>query len=385
MHIAWWFALLSLVVAMAALALWFKARIRADKIAAEWRRADDQARQNADILASLPDAFIIYDHKFRLRTANSNAERFFGFGVAANAGKDVLELLDIEGVAEWLPEADAAQPLWNVATRKEPARRLSLRRLPHGIQQWLLIARDITQIVRLEVMRRDFVANFSHEIRTPLTVIAGYLDELDAPDAVDSVDSAPVDWAPVLPVLREQTLRMQRMCQDLLKLSALENSLTSAPRLDVDLRPLLKRLQLEATALAQDQRRLSLWPTFSVRLLGDSEQIYTVLSNLVRNAIAYSGPGAEVRLSMEAYGEDAYAISVTDTGIGIAAEHLPRLTERFYRVDPARSRQTGGSGLGLAIVKHILDLHQARLEIDTEPGKGSCFRTIWPAERVQLL
>jgi two-component system phosphate regulon sensor histidine kinase PhoR len=227
--------------------------------------------------------------------------------------------------------------------------------------------------MRLEHVRRDFVANVSHELRTPLTVVHGYLDMMDPIDNPE--------WAPMLEEMRKQSQRMNELLEDLLTLSRLEarDHLTDEP---VAMQPLLITLRREADALSQGRHSLGVEDTAHCNLTGSSKELHSAFSNLVSNAIRYTPTGGRVTIRFARTPEGGAALSVQDSGYGIPAQHLPRITERFYRVSTSRSRETGGTGLGLSIVKHVLGLHGAHLHIESEVGRGSTFSCIFGAERV---
>jgi len=249
----------------------------------------------------------------------------------------------------------------------------ALQLVPYGESQRLLLSRDVTQAERLETMRRDFVANVSHELRTPLTVLVGFLE------TVRELKLDPQRTRDYLGMMQEQSARMHRIIEDLLTLSMLESA--PPPAADrVSTRPLLERLRADALALSAGRHRISLQGAPAVDLLGSESELASAFGNLVTNAIRYTPQDGEVRLVWRDGAEGA-SFSVEDTGIGIAPEHLPRLTERFYRVDRSRSRETGGTGLGLAIVKHAIARHQAQLDVESKPGQGSHFTIRFPAKR----
>jgi two-component system phosphate regulon sensor histidine kinase PhoR len=246
--------------------------------------------------------------------------------------------------------------------------------VPYGEDQRLVLTRDVTQFKQVERMRREFVANVSHELRTPLTVISGFLetlrDEKDAAAARRYID-----------LMNEQSRRMQHLVEDLLTLSSLESSPPPPLEERIEMGPLLDRLGAEARALSGGRHRIEVEAQSNVGLLGSEKEISSAFGNLVSNAIRYTPEGGTVRLKWHDTSDGA-AFDVEDTGIGIAAEHIPRLTERFYRVDRGRSRESGGTGLGLAIVKHALGRHGAMLDVASKPGEGSRFTARFAGPRV---
>jgi two-component system phosphate regulon sensor histidine kinase PhoR len=252
---------------------------------------------------------------------------------------------------------------------------LALQMVPYGGGQSLLLVRDVTRQMRLEAMRKDFVANASHELRTPLTVISGYLDTLaDDP----SIDSA---WAGPIRDMRAQAQRMNAIIADLLVLSRLEATDGEAPRDPIDVPRMLQRLHRDALASADRPRQVLLDLESADGLFGSAHEIESAFTNLLVNGMKYTPAEGAVRMRWWSDEDGAY-FSVVDSGIGIPAEHIPRLTERFYRVDAGRSRGQGGSGLGLAIVKHALQRHGGWLDVQSSEGKGSTFTCHFPQPRI---
>jgi two-component system phosphate regulon sensor histidine kinase PhoR len=254
---------------------------------------------------------------------------------------------------------------------------LSVQLVPYGDRQKLVISRDITRWEKLETMRRDFVANVSHELRTPLTVISGFLETL-ASDQYQ--DRAMLFRGHEL--MCEQASRMQRLIEDLLTLAKLESSTTPFKENIVDVPALARALLDEAKPISKGRHTIRLDLKSQCHLLGSEDELRSAFSNLISNAIRYTPEGGDICLVWEERNRQP-RFSVKDTGIGMEAEHLPRLTERFYRVDRSRSRETGGTGLGLAIVKHVLNRHQGTLEIESKPGQGSTFCAVFPEVRAR--
>jgi two-component system phosphate regulon sensor histidine kinase PhoR len=250
---------------------------------------------------------------------------------------------------------------------------LSIQLIAYGDEQKLMLVRDVTQAERVETMRRDFVANVSHELRTPLTVLVGFLE------TVRELKLDPQRVRDYLGMMGEQAGRMHRIIDDLLALSVLESA-PPPPLERVAVAPLLERLRADAAALSRGRHAISLEGTSSLDLLGSDTELASAFGNLLSNAVRYTPAGGSVKLLWRD-GPDGARFTVEDTGPGIAPEHIPRLTERFYRVDRSRSRETGGTGLGLAIVKHTLARHQAVLDIESEVGKGSRFTARFPPQR----
>jgi two-component system phosphate regulon sensor histidine kinase PhoR len=245
-----------------------------------------------------------------------------------------------------------------------------------GDGERLMLVKDISQLHRLETMRRDFVGNVSHELRTPITVITGYLETL-----LDNVDSLESRWKKPLEQMYQQSRRMENIIRDLLALSELETKPVSRQRTSIDVMTLLTEIRSDAQYLYSEKQQQFIVEGETVCIRGNRSELYSALSNLVFNAAKYTQTGSRIVLSGE-HSKHGYTVAVSDNGPGIDSQHIPRLTERFYRIDESRSAETGGTGLGLAIVKHVLARHNALLEIVSEPGKGSRFLCHFPAERL---
>jgi len=318
---------------------------------------------------------VILDQENRIVWLNDAAERLLGLSPKRDLGQFVLYLLRNSRFVEWLMSEDLARTL----TLESPSARkhtLSMQIVPLPRQQKMLVARDITELARVESMRRDFVANVSHELRTPITVILGFLEAFE-----DMPDSDPREFRKHIPLMREQSDRIRRLVDDLLILAKLESEPDTKDE-TVDMPALAQRLADEAETLSQGRHQISLALDSQARLIGNSQELYSALANLVTNAVRYTPVGGQIGIRWGIAENGCASFSVTDTGEGIDAQYIPRLTERFYRVDRGRSRATGGTGLGLAIVKHVLQRHQARLKIESTVGKGSTFTAQFPLERV---
>jgi two-component system, OmpR family, phosphate regulon sensor histidine kinase PhoR len=320
---------------------------------------------------NLPDAIVLLDQDQHVRWFNHAAESLLGLRRPQDRGVVLRDKLHNSELAGWLEEP-SPEPLNDVSAPGQPSRHINVTMLPFGQRQRLLLARDISHMSRLEQIRRDFVANVSHELRTPLTVIHGYLELLDPEDVPH--------LAPVLGEMRAQSKRMGQIVEDLLTLSRLETQ-DHVSEERVQMAPLLATLRKEAEALSQGRHTITMESTAELDLLGSPKDLHSALSNLVSNAVRYTPTGGRITVRWERTAEGAN-YSVTDTGYGIPADHLSRLTERFYRVSSSRSRDSGGTGLGLSIVKHVLGLHQARLDIRSTPGQGSTFTCCFGPERL---
>lgn len=345
-----------------------------DDTHARKRRLVEMLRAYRAAAAALPDAVVVVErNNQRIRWFNDAATALLGLRYPVDIDAALGDRLQPLPAARWLAAGRHAEPMLDAPSPVDPAIRLSLRLIPYSDQLWLLVARDVSKLVRLEHMRRDFVANVSHELRTPLTVVHGYLDMLDP-------DEQP-EWAPMLTEMRRQSQRMTRLVEDLLTLSRLEAQ-EGVDDETVPMASMLATLGREAEALSQGRHAVAVENAAEADLLGSAAELHSAFSNLVANAVRYTPAGGSIRIGFERDGDGGAVLSVRDSGYGIPAEHLPRITERFYRVSASRSRELGGTGLGLAIVKHVLQLHHARLAIASEVGRGSTFSCRFGAERV---
>jgi len=324
--------------------------------------------------AALPDGVIILSAQREIVWFNRQAARLLGLKRPIDVGLRIDNLIRSPEFIHYLHGDDFAMPL----VIRPPVRLevfLALQLVPYGGGQSLLLVRDVTRQMRLEAMRKDFVANASHELRTPLTVISGYLDTLaDDP----SVDPA---WAGPIRDMRSQALRMNAIIADLLELSRLEASDGEAAHEPIDVPRMLERLSRDALARSDRPRQVLLDLESDCGLYGSQHEVESAFTNLLVNGLKYTPGEGTVRMRWWADEDGAY-FAVIDSGIGIPAEHIPRLTERFYRVDAGRSRGAGGSGLGLSIVKHALQRHGGWLDVRSEEGRGSTFTCHFPPQRL---
>src|SRR5256712_1653038 len=322
---------------------------------------------------ALPYGVAILDAEYRIVWCNDSCEAHFGIDAEADVGQPITNLVRQPEFVGYVAAGEFSKPLQLTTTRDGLV--LSVQFVPYVDSQRLLLSRDITQGTRLETMRRDFVANVSHELRTPLTVLVGFLE------TVRELKLDPERSRDYLNLMAEQSRRMQRIIDDLLTLSTLESTPEPPHDEHVDVVSLLSQIHSEAQALSAGRQRITLDAEPGFDLLGTESEIASAFGNLASNAVRYTPPGGEVRLIWRGSQKGA-EFTVEDTGVGIEAEHIPRLTERFYRVDRGRSRETGGTSLGLAIVKHALARHQPTLEIDITPAQGSRCTAKCPAPRV---
>ncbi len=337
------------------------------------RRLLDMLRAYRAAAAALPDAVVVVERDSqRVQWLNKAATSLLGLHYPNDIGAAIGERLQPLPMSHWLAAGRNAEPMLDAASPVDPELRLNLRLIPYSEDHWLLVARDVSKMLRLEQMRRDFVANVSHELRTPLTVVHGYLDMLDPTDFPE--------WTPILAEMQKQSQRMTQLVEDLLTLSRLEVQ-ESLPDESVSVAPMLATLKREAEALSQNRHTIVVQDDAGCDLWGSNKELHSAFSNLVSNAVRYTPVGGAITVRFAREGGGA-VLSVRDTGYGIPQSHLPRITERFYRVSTSRSRESGGTGLGLSIVKHVLNLHQARLEIESEVGQGSTFSIHFNAGRV---
>lgn len=338
------------------------------------RRMARLLREFRNSTGAMPDGVVALEGQGEIRWFNRAAARLLDLHVPQDIGQRVANLVRHPDFIHYLHQADYTDDV-KIPAATDRQRRLSLQIVPYAQSRQLLLVRDVTRLHRLEQMRREFVANASHELRTPLTVISGYLD------AMQEGQGLAEEWQPPLRDMRQQAQRMNAIISDLLELSRLETEGTEATYERVQVAGMTARIRDAALALGQGPRDIVLEITAAADLLGAEHELYSAFANLVFNAMKYTPPQGQVRVTWTADATGA-RFSVADTGIGIAAEYLPRLTERFYRVDPSRQRDSGGTGLGLAIVKHVLQHHAARLEIESTPGRGSRFTCHFPPARV---
>lgn len=331
-----------------------------------------EAEAFRDAMAALPDGVVLVNGLSQVSWCNPAAEKHLGIRLEEDQGRVLTHLIRIPGFAEYLQLNDPSEP-FTFTCGSDRAMVLGLELVPVGNGQHLIVTFDISDIQHAEAMRRDFVANVSHELRTPLTVIHGFLEHL-ADEGV-----APENRQQFVGLMQDQSQRMLRLVDDLLALSRLESERLPRREERIDMPALVARLVDEAKGLSNGRHRFESHAD-PVDLRGDPDELRSAFGNLLSNAVRYTPEGGTITVEwQDSLGGPSF--SVTDTGIGIAAEALPRLTERFFRVDKGRSRETGGTGLGLAIVKHVLIRHQADLRILSAPGEGSTFTVRMPAER----
>ena len=361
-----------------------------------WLRLDAQQVQQSeqrlqDIFAALqasPNGLILLDATGHIEWCNQMAEQQFGLDAQRDMLQSVGNLVRDPAFSAYWARHDFTQPLLLQGRDSTPMRpvRLSVQLYAYGDGRHLLLSRDITSLEQAEAMRRDFVANVSHEIRTPLTVLAGFVETLQTLPLEED------ERKRFLALMAQQATRMQSLVQDLLTLSRLEGSPLPARDEWTPLAPLLRQCEDEARALSDMLTRKSgqphvlefpAAPALQADVAGIPAELQSAFSNLISNAIRYTPAGGQIAVTWTAHADGSATFTVQDSGRGIDPEHVGRLTERFYRIDRSRSRETGGTGLGLAIVKHVLQRHGAQLHISSTLGQGSTFAATFPAQRLR--
>jgi len=327
------------------------------------------------VTSAMPDGIVLLTESDHIEWCNPVAEDHLGISLELDLGQQITHLVRQVPFFEYLAARNFSKPLILNQTRRRQKIVISLQLVPYGFNQKLLISRDITRFEKLETMRRDFIANVSHELRTPLTVISGFLDTLTHEETTPNFDKR------ALTLMSEQALRMQSLIEDLLALSRLENDQRKINETNVNITNLLNEMLRDAQSLSTEKHQIQLNIATQSQLLGNEDELRSAFSNLIGNAVRYTPEGGKINIHwQEENGKGIFYVQ--DSGIGIEAQHIPRLTERFYRVDTSRSRETGGTGLGLAIVKHVLNRHEAHLEITSEIGKGSRFTVTFQDNRL---
>lgn len=326
--------------------------------------------------SAIPDGIVVLNASNRIDWANPRALAQLGLDLKKDRGQPIVNLVRQPEFLHYLDTGDYGASII-VPSHRDAGRKLALQLVPFASDQKLLMSRDVTELEAVARMRRDFIANVSHEMKTPLTVISGFIETLQ------DLDIDERQRMRFLQLMHEQAKNLQRLVADLLTLSALESDQNPVQEERFAVVPLLLALSADAKALSKGEHQIALDIREAASIQGSREELASAFGNLISNAVRYTPPKGTITLGWRVDDDGTGVFSVTDTGIGITAEYLPRLTERFYRVDRSRSRATGGTGLGLAIVKHVLLRHQAELEIASERGKGSTFAARLPAARVE--
>ncbi|MGD9832723.1 MAG: phosphate regulon sensor histidine kinase PhoR [Piscinibacter sp.] len=346
-------------------------RLREQSLAQERLRLE----QFLSAIEASPNGVLMLDGSDQIVWCNSVSADHFGLDPQRDRRQRITNLVRAPAFVGHLQQENFAEAVSFPNPRGDGTLSVLLR--PYGDGMKLVLSQDITDRERNEAMRRDFVANVSHEIRTPLTVLAGFIETMS------NLPLTEVERKRVLELMTQQTQRMQTLVSDLLTLAQLEGSPRPAADRWVALAPLLAQVESDARALSAGRHTIEFASVEPAELAGAPSELLSAVNNLVNNAVRYTPEGGRISVGWQLLPDGGAELIVADTGLGIEREHLPRLTERFYRVDGSRSRDTGGTGLGLSIVKHVVQRHGAELLIDSEPGKGSRFRLVFPALRVR--
>ena len=326
---------------------------------------------------ALPEGVVVLDGANRIQWANPRAQTHLGVELRHDAGAPIVNIVRQPAFLQYLATGDFSEPVV-IESQREAGMTLSIQVVPFGVEEKLLMSRDITRLEAVAKLRRDFIADVSHELKTPLTVLTGFLE------TIADLKLEAKQRQRYLALMTEQAQNMQRLIDDLLTLSALESEHSVPQEAEFAIVPLLLELSSDAKALSGGRHDVELDIQQAANVVGSRDELKSAFGNLVSNAVRYTPDGGRISLAWRVTSTGG-EFSVADTGIGIAAEHIPRLTERFYRVDRSRSRATGGTGLGLAIVKHVLIRHQAELEIESAPAQGSRFIVRFPANRLRVV
>jgi two-component system, OmpR family, phosphate regulon sensor histidine kinase PhoR len=339
------------------------------------KRLVEALQKFQDSTEALPDGAVVLGGQGDLLWFNTAAQALLGLKAQQDMGQRLPNFLRHPAFSEFFARGDFREAV-EIPSPENPLVTLSLRIVPYGNNQKLVLVRDVSELKRLDRIRRDFVANASHELRTPLTVLRGYLEMMRG----DSTgDLAP--WKEPLAQMHAQAARMEALVRDLLKLARLEAEVSGSRSEVLDVPAMLDQVLAETRSLSAGQHRIETEIQPELRLFGQENEIESIFSNLAANAVQYTPTGGSIILRWREDAQGAH-FSVTDTGIGIPADDIPRLTERFYRVDAGRSRARGGTGLGLSIVKHALERHEGRLTVESRVGKGSTFTCHFPPHRI---
>lgn len=329
--------------------------------------------------SAMPDGLVILSASNTIEWCTPHAEAQLGLMLETDKNIPIVNLIRDSHFIAYL-YSEAYEEPYKLKSWRNPDVTLEIQLIPFANQQKLLISRDMTQLEKVDAMRRDFIANVSHELRTPLTVVGGFLETLS-----DMEGAVPAALKTYFTMMEDQTSRMRRIIEDLLTLSTIESNVEAPDDNEIEMAKLLKIVQNDALelgqALSKAKHKIYLDADPTLNLNGSQDELQSAFGNLVSNAVRYTPKGGEIFITWNLINEQP-VFAVRDTGIGIEQQHIGRLTERFYRVDRGRSRETGGTGLGLSIVKHILIRHQAKLEISSEIGVGSTFSVVFPKARI---
>jgi two-component system, OmpR family, phosphate regulon sensor histidine kinase PhoR len=357
---------------------WGELAYRIERALRQQERAIEAERQRLgqflSAMEASPNGVLLMDADEQIDWCNSIAAAHFALDPGRDRHQRVTNLVRAPAFKAYLDAGRFDEPV--IFLGPSGRAMLSVLVRPYGEGQMLVLSQDITERERADAMRRDFVANVSHEIRTPLTVLAGFVETMS------SLPLSEPERRRVLTLMDQQTARMQTLVSDLLTLAQLEGSPNPPPDRWLPLASLMQRAESDALSLSAGRHRIVVQPAQGVEVAGSETELLSAIGNLLGNAVRYTPEGGRIEVRWVPASSGG-AIEVQDTGIGVALEHLPRLTERFYRVDGSRSRETGGTGLGLSIVKHVMQRHGGAIDVESEPGQGSTFRLVLPAARVR--
>ncbi len=340
------------------------------------RNIEQQHDRFIEAFQASPNGIVMLDEDDQIEWCNSIAERFFGLVFKRDVMQRINFLIRRPEFILYLSNRNFEESLLLERMGPDSSLSLMLQAFPFGHRRHLLLIQNVTDLQKADAMRRDFVANVSHEMRTPITVLMGFLE------TVQSLELEKGQRDQYFDMMMSQAQRMKSLVEDLLTLANLEANTAPAVSNAVSIETLMALIKNDAEALSHGNHSFTFEVVEKNNILGDEREILSAFSNLVSNAIRYTPDAGAIHVKWGINAEGQGEFSVTDTGPGITSEHLSRLTERFYRVDRSRSRDTGGTGLGLAIVKHIASRHQAQLTIESTPGRGSTFKLLFPKERL---
>ncbi len=362
-----------------ALGIWGEIYYRLHKLVRSWRdqvlEIEQQHSRFIQAVQATPNGVVMLNEDDQIEWCNGIAEQHFGINAKRDAMQRITHILRKPAFVQYIIRQNYREPvrLNNMGVFEQFS--LDVQIFPYGDKQKLLLSQDVSQIEKTDSMRRDFVANVSHELKTPLTVLSGFLE------TVQELELNEEDRKKYLDLMSVQTGRMKTLVEDLLTLAKLEGNPEPPVTQVVPMAVMLSRLQSDAQGLSQGRHQIVVENNSQKNVLGDDLELYSAFGNLVSNAVRYTPDGGNITIRWSDSGDEAI-FSVIDTGTGIAQEHIPRLTERFYRVDRSRSRDTGGTGLGMAIVKHVISRHHGELKIESTLGVGSEFSLSFPHQRI---
>ncbi len=362
-----------------ALGIWGEIYYRLHKLVRAWRdqviEVEQQHQRFIQAIQASPNGVVMLNEDDQIEWCNEIAEKHFGINAKRDSKQRMTHILRKPSFVQYITRQNYRDPVRLTGMGNLEELSLDVQIFPYGDKQKLILSQDVSQIEKTDAMRRDFVANVSHELKTPLTVLAGFLE------TVQELDLSPEDRTKYLDLMGVQTVRMKNLVDDLLTLAKLEGNSEPPVYQTVPMDGMLSRLKFDAEGLSGGKHQILIEKESNLDLLGDDQELYSAFSNLISNAVRYTPEGGKIIVRWSQVGGEAF-FCVEDTGLGIPAEYIPRLTERFYRVDRSRSRETGGTGLGMAIVKHVINRHQGELKIESTVGRGSSFYLIFPAQRV---